>query len=102
MKIRKATKKDLERCMKIAKGLPEWFNEKGIREIAEDLANLQTYVYDDGAGLGYACVKNISDKAIEIKQLAVERNNRRKGMGEALLKYVENIVAPGKTIEVKT
>ena len=100
--IRKATNNDAKECLEIAKGLPEWFNEKGILEISEDLANLPTYVCEDGGLLAYACLQEKGDRAIEIKQLAVKRNNQRGGIGTKLLKYIEKEVAPRKIIEVKT
>jgi N-acetylglutamate synthase-like GNAT family acetyltransferase len=102
MKIRKGTQNDNARCLEIAKALPEWFDEKGILEIGEDLINCSTYVYDSDGILAYACILEKSDKAVEIKQLAVKRDNQRNGIGTELLKYVEREIAPNKILEVKT
>ena len=102
MTIRKATEKDNKECLEIAKGLPEWFNEKGILEIADDLANLPSYIYEDKGILGYVCIKEKSETAIEIKQLAVRKDGHRGGIGTEVLNYIKNEIAPGKVIEVKT
>ncbi len=102
MKIRKTTIKDNVVCLKIAKALPEWFNEKGILEIVEDLSSLTTYVFEEDKILAYACIKNKSDKVVEIKQLAVDRDSQRHGIGTELIAYIAKVVAPGKIIEVKT
>ena len=102
MKIRKATEKDFKVCMEIAKDLVEWFDENGIIELGDDLKDCSTYIYDNGEVLAYACIKEKSDKAVEIKQLAVKRNNQRHGIGTELLEYVEKVIAPNKILEVKT
>jgi N-acetylglutamate synthase-like GNAT family acetyltransferase len=102
MNIRKATQNDNPRCLEIAKGLPEWFDEKGIKDIAKDLATLPTYVYDDGNVLGYICINHKSDKVIEIAQFAVEKDHQRIGVGSALLEYVENELSNNRIVEVKT
>ena len=102
MKIRKATKKDTDFCLEIAKGLPEWFDEKGIKEIKRDLATLPTYIYVDGSVLGYICINDKSAEVIEITQFAVEKDHQRSGVGTALLEYVENELANNRIIEVKT
>ena len=100
--IRKATHQDSIDCLNIAKGLPEWFNEKGIQEIADDLINLPTYVYDEDGILGFACIQEKSDKTAEIKQLAVKKMNHRLGIGTRLVRYLEKEIIPNKIIEVKT
>jgi N-acetylglutamate synthase-like GNAT family acetyltransferase len=100
--VRKAKKKDLEACNNLAKDLPDWFNEKGLKEISEDLSVLPTFIYEDGDILGFICVENKTDNVAEIKQFAVKKGVHRQGIGGALLRYVESEVAPGKIIEVKT
>jgi N-acetylglutamate synthase-like GNAT family acetyltransferase len=102
MNIRKATQNDNPLCLEIAKALPEWFDEKGIIEIGDDLIKCPTYVYDSGGILAYVCILAKSDKAVEIKQLAVRRDSQRNGIGTKLLEYVEKEIAPNKIIEVKT
>jgi len=102
MNIRKATAKDNEACLNIAKGLPEWFNEKGVVEIAKDLKNLTTYIADDGDMLAFVCLDRKSAKVIEIKHIAVKRNSQGHGIGTTIIGYIETEVAPGKIIEVKT
>jgi len=98
MIIRKATKEDFGHCLGIAKALPEWFDTKGLSEIEKDLTALPTYVCDDSGIIAFACTKDISDNSIEIVHIAVDRTERHKGVGTELIRYIETVLAPSKTI----
>ncbi|WP_245612542.1 GNAT family N-acetyltransferase [Palaeococcus ferrophilus] len=79
-------------CMEIAKGLPEWFNEAGLRAIERDLVREETYLAaENGNVLGFITIKPINDNAMEILWMAVRREHQRKGIGSALLKFAESL-----------
>ncbi|MGP6208060.1 GNAT family N-acetyltransferase [Cuniculiplasma sp. SKW3] len=91
MKIIKAEKGDKYAidALRIAKGLGEWFNEIGIKNMEADLFfdNLAVMV-ENGETLGFACY-NSHDGIMQLLWLAVERGHQGKGVGGSLLKWVE-------------
>ncbi len=79
-------------CLGIARGLPEWFNERGIEAIERDLTREETFIaVEDGQVLGFATVKPASDKALEILWMAVRRELRGRGIGSSLLGVIEEL-----------
>ena len=77
-------------CLEIAKALPEWFNEAGLKAMERDLRGEKTFVaVEDGHVLGFVTLKPVSDKALEILWLAVRRELRGKGIGTEILRFVE-------------
>ncbi|ASJ09679.1 acetyltransferase [Thermococcus siculi] len=86
------TEAEVLACLDIAKNLPEWLNEAGLRAIERDLGREKTYLAVEGGDvLGFITVKPISEKALEILWMAIKREHRRKGIGSALLKFVEEL-----------
>ncbi len=102
MLIRKANESDFERCLEIARGLNDWFGEHDIGDVEKAIYNLPMYVYDDGLVRGFMCIKEKSDKVVEIEFIAVEKNHRNTGIGSKLLDFLESKLAQNKIIEVKT
>jgi len=81
---------EAEECLKIAKELPEWFNEAGLRAMERDLRTERTFVAVDGSDvLGFVTVKPLNGKALEILWMAVTRELRGRGIGTELLRFVE-------------
>ncbi len=77
-------------CLEIAKALPEWFNEAGLKAMEHDLKSETTFIaVENGRVLGFITVKHLNEKALEILWMAVKREHREKGIGTALLKFVE-------------
>ena len=77
-------------CIEIVRELPEWFNERGIEAIGRDLTREETFIaVEDGQVLGFATIKPVSDRALEILWMAVRRGLRGKGIGTRLLLFVE-------------
>jgi N-acetylglutamate synthase-like GNAT family acetyltransferase len=102
MGIRKAIKKDFSTCVQIAKNLPEWFDAKELLEISKDVEKLPTFVIEDSGILAFVCIENKSEKVIEIKHLAVEKNHQKKGLGTTLLKFIKNQYPKSELMVVKT
>ncbi len=44
MKIHAPGREEIKECLRIAGGLPEWFNERGLKRIAADILNEETAV----------------------------------------------------------
>ena len=103
MLIRKANDNDIGRCIEIAIGLVDWFDEKAIEDITKEIKIFPTYVCDDnGTIVGFICVKDKFTSAIEIKWMGVDINNRRRGVGAKLINYIDNELAKDKILTVKT
>ncbi|WP_297090288.1 GNAT family N-acetyltransferase [Thermococcus sp.] len=88
----KSLETEIERraCIEIVRELPEWFNERGIEAIGRDLTRGETFIaVEDGQVLGFATIKPVSDRALEILWMAVRRGLRGKGIGTRLLLFVE-------------
>ena len=77
-------------CLEIAKALPEWFNEAGIKAMERDLKSETTFIaVEKDQVLGFITVKSLNDKALEILWMAVRREFRGRGIGTWLLRFVE-------------
>ncbi|NJE47482.1 N-acetyltransferase [Thermococcus sp. GR7] len=77
-------------CLQIAKGLPEWFNEAGLKAMERDLQRETTFVaVEKDQVLGFITVKPLNEKALEILWMAVKREKREKGIGSELLAFIE-------------
>ncbi|NJE29641.1 GNAT family N-acetyltransferase [Thermococcus sp. 18S1] len=91
MRIREVTT-EAERftCLEIARGLPEWFNEAGLRAMERELREEKTFVAVEGEEvLGFVAIKPLNEKAVEILWIAVKRELRGRGIGTELLRFVE-------------
>jgi len=88
----KSLQTDTERkaCLGIARNLPEWFNEAGLKAMGRDLEKEVTFIaVEDSQVLGFITVKPLNDKALEILWLAVKRELRGRGIGSQLLGFIE-------------
>ncbi len=88
----KSLQTDTERkaCLGIARNLPEWFNEAGLKAMERDLRTEKTFVtVEGGEVLGFVTVKPINEKALEILWMAVKRELRGRRIGTELLRFVE-------------
>jgi GNAT superfamily N-acetyltransferase len=89
MKIHALGREEIKECLRIAGGLPEWFNERGLKRIAADILNEETAVAVDDKVLGFVTFKKVNEWVAEILWLAVRRERRGEGTGTALVKHVE-------------
>ena len=77
-------------CLEIARGLPEWFNEAGLKAMERDLEKEVTFIsVEDSQVLGFVTLKLLNEKAVEILWMAVRRELRGKGIGTEMLRFVE-------------
>ncbi len=81
-----------EECIQLARDLPEWFNEVGLKAMERDLREEETFIaVEDGQVLGFVTLKPVSDKALEILWMAVKRELRGRGIGSQLLGFIEGL-----------
>ena len=84
------TESERRACLEIARALPEWFNEAGIKAMERDLKWETTFIaVEKDQVLGFITVKPINDKALEILWMAIRREFRGRGIGTGLLRFVE-------------
>ncbi|GAB6134725.1 hypothetical protein JCM16307_02730 [Thermococcus prieurii] len=81
MRVREAkTEAEREVCLRIARNLPEWFNEAGLKAIERDLREKTTFVAVKGSDvLGFVTVKPTNRKALKILWMVVKRELRGRG-----------------------
>lgn len=92
MPIIKSLETEFERraSLEIARGLPKWFNESGLKAMERDLKSETTFVaIERDRVLGFITVKPINEKALEILWMAVRRELRGSGIESELLGFVE-------------
>ncbi|WP_297479669.1 GNAT family N-acetyltransferase [Thermococcus sp.] len=91
-------------CLEIAKALPEWFNEAGLKAMEHDLKSETTFIaVENGRVLGFITVKHLNEKALEILWMVVRRELRGKGIGTEMLRFVERLAkANFEVLVVKT
>ncbi len=86
------TEEEKRACLEIAKALPEWFNEVGLKAMERDLREEETFIaVEDGQVLGFVTLKPVSDKALEILWMAIKRQLRGRGIGSQLLGFIEGL-----------
>ncbi len=87
----KSLQTDTERkaCLEIARNLPEWFNETGLKAIEKDLKSEITLIALDKEVLGFIIIKPLNKKALEILWMAVRREYHGEGIGTEMLEFVE-------------
>lgn len=98
IQIRDATRSDYEAMLAVARSLPEWFNEQGLREMARDFGTHQGLVAVDNSGaseevVGFATWLRSPDapepRLAEITWLGVTPAFQGRGLGRRLGEALE-------------
>ena len=103
--VRIATEEDLDPCVHVVLGLPEYFTGDVPDKLRADWARCRTWVVAEGATLlGFAMVETRSPEVAEILWAAVDPNRRHGGLGTRLVREIlAALLAQGVTlVEVKT
>jgi GNAT superfamily N-acetyltransferase len=80
---------DLAACMAIARGLPDYFNDPGLRAMEADLGRHEPFVARrDGAVVGFLTLEMKNAIVAEITWMAVRKDRLGAGIGSALLEHV--------------
>jgi ribosomal protein S18 acetylase RimI-like enzyme len=105
VEVRPATDDDVERCLDIVRGLPDWFTPDVPDTVRADITRGEGWVVaEDGVIAGFAVVERRSGSAAEILWAAVDVARRGSGLGTMLIDVVlDALAADGvAVVEVKT
>jgi ribosomal protein S18 acetylase RimI-like enzyme len=95
---------EAEKAYGIAQKLPDYFNEKGLKSIKEDVKTQFLYgAYKNGEMVGFITYKELNPEAIEITWTAVLPDTQGEGVGSKLvLESLQQLGDNYKVCEVKT
>lgn len=100
--IKKTT--EFEKALEIAKTLPEYFSDQGLKEIREQLPKHSVFgAYFGDEMIGVASYKKINNEAIDLTWLMVLEKYQGQGIGRKLV--LESLAIEGKNFlvcQVKT
>jgi GNAT superfamily N-acetyltransferase len=105
IRVRTCLADDVEPCVEIVRGLPEYFTPDVADALRSDLSRHRAWVADDGAVVGFAVVDVRSNgTAAEILWAAVRHGRRGGGVGTLLIEHVlDALAAEGVVlVEAKT
>ena len=89
MALRSACSDDLEPCLEIVRGLPDFFTDDVPARVRGDLERHDGWVLTEGEEIvGFAVVDRRSSEAAEILWIAVQPGRRNGGCGTRLLDHV--------------
>lgn len=90
MQLRNATIRDKKEAIEIARELSEWFSDLAINNMITDFKlNNLVVARDESNVLGFLCYSTYHGK-VHLLWMGVKKDSQRKGIGEKLLKWVEN------------
>ena len=77
---------DHHAILDIARNLPDWFNERGLAQMAQDLQSQRGFVAQrNGRVVGFATWHSLGDDTADLSWLAVAKGFHRQGIGSALV-----------------
>ncbi|MXX93373.1 MAG: GNAT family N-acetyltransferase [Gammaproteobacteria bacterium] len=94
----RVNREQLATCAAMLRNLAEWFGDsKAVSAYLNDLPSLETYLAQRGSGIvGFAAVKRNGPRVAEIHVMGVARDERRRGVGRALMnRMVEDLARSG-------
>lgn len=102
IEIKKTT--ESQKAYEIAKSLPEYFDEGGLKSIEQDTQNHMLFgAYLDNEMIGFATYKEINNETVEMSWLGVSPQYQGKNYGKTLVeKSLEELAKKYKVCEVKT
>lgn len=100
--IKKTT--DSQKALEIARKLPDYFDEGGLKQIEKDSKeNMLFGAYLEDEMIGFACYKEVNQDVIEMLWLGVLPDKQGNGVGEKLVREcLESFSGKYKVCKVKT
>jgi GNAT superfamily N-acetyltransferase len=104
IRVRSCLPTDLDACLGIVRGLPEFFTAGALDSIRGDIGLHQGWVADDSGVVGFTVVDRRSNTTAEILWAAVHRDRRGTGVGTVLIGHILDALAGSGVVlvEVKT
>jgi N-acetylglutamate synthase-like GNAT family acetyltransferase len=79
----------IEDCLLIARNLPQYFTQDGIKNLSKDISTHQLFVAcDSGEIRGFVTIIQKSPYVAEISWLAVQPEYQHKGYGSAIVNFI--------------
>ncbi len=96
--------KDEESAISIAKSLPDYFSETGLKDIGQACRNEKLFgAYKDNKMIGFMTLKELNPEAIELTWMGVLAEYQGQGTGKMLVeRALKSIGDQYKICEVKT
>jgi GNAT superfamily N-acetyltransferase len=88
IRVRTSRPEDLDACVEIARGLPEFFTPDALDAIRDDFGRHLCWTAADGGVVGFAIVDRRSSTTAEILWAAVRSDRRDSGIGTLLIEHV--------------
>lgn len=105
MEILIGNDKHIDACLSIAKELHQYFTDKTIATMGEDLRNHVLYVaMDSNEVIGFSTVQRKNNNVAEISWMAVKLKREHQGIGSLLIDHITHeLRSQGiRLLEVKT
>jgi len=93
---------DIDGVMALAREMPDYFTQKGLKQMREDCADsVLLAAREEGVLVGFAVLEQRGD-IVELAWLGVKSRWRRRGIGTALVQAVLKQITQAKTCTVRT
>lgn len=90
VKIRKKVDEDFNSMFEIAKGLPEWFDEGGLKTMQTELKTHGGFAaYLEGTLVGFVTFNAAAEGIAKISWMGVRKELHRRGIGTRLLQSLD-------------
>jgi len=101
IRVRPRLPNELNACIEIVRGLPEFFTPDALDTIRNDFGQHQGWTATDDGVLGFAIVDRRSSTTAEILWAAVHRDRRGTGIGTLLIEHVLDKLAQDGVVLVE-
>jgi len=101
IRLQRCLPNDLDACIEIVRGLPEFFTPDTVDAIRNDFGQHQAWLAADDEVIGFTIVDRRSSTTAEILWAAVHRDRRGTGIGTLLIEHVLNALAEDGVVLVE-
>ena len=101
IRLQRCLPNDMDACIEIVRGLPEFFTPDTVDAIRNDFGQHQAWLAADDEVIGFTIVDRRSSTTAEILWAAVHRDRRGTGIGTLLIEHVLNALAEDGVVLVE-